>query len=197
MAIRPLVPAGIEIVLQAREFQSVRLNVLHASAGGNTPSAQELTLAARTVRQEIENWLVLYSAFVEFEYVKATDISQPEGQTAVDVFSAISGSRAGLPAPSNSAACVSISSVHGGRSGHGRIYQYGLVADNIEPGDTLKATYRAGVINMWSAINNQMTGAGLPLCVFSRKHLALYPWQSVYMDAPTDSQRRRLAGRGR
>jgi hypothetical protein len=198
MATRPLVPAGIEIVIYAKQEGTERLNVIHASANGNTPTAEELQTAAETVGNQIASNLSAWHSSVVFDKVVATDISQPEGPSYVfPIPTPNTGTAAGDAMPANAALVVSINSTHGGRSGHGRIYHFGLPSTLTGGGSFVSNGYRNLVQTTWHTISTVMTSAGLPLCVFSRKNLALYPWQGESVDTTIDSQRRRLPGRGR
>jgi hypothetical protein len=194
---RPIVPAGIEVVAKARQAGSDRLHVIHVSANDPTPSAAELQEAAEVLQSRIaespDNWAL----GVEWISVTATDISQLDGQQYTATFSPpLATTRTGVPMPGNVALVTSFRSTHGGRVGHGRVYNFGLVSTDLGSNGTVLAAVAAMWTSFWSTTSAAYTTSGLPLCVFSRKNLALYPVQAVVTEQNLDSQRRRLIGRG-
>jgi hypothetical protein len=195
---RPIVPAGIELVIHAKQNGSDRMHVIHASAAATHPTAGELQLAAETVAAAIGAGLGRWSTSVTFYTVVATDISQLDGQQYTYTMSPpLQGTQASQALPGNVALVTTFASTHGGRSGHGRVYNFGLTTNGLITPDTVSSSYADIWTSLWQGLSNALTGVGLPMCVFSRKNLALYPLQGVHTDPNLDSQRRRLVGRGR
>jgi hypothetical protein len=106
------------------------------------------------------------------------------------------------PAPLNVTAAVSFGTASRGRSYRGRIYQVALVVTQFA-GNQLTTFYRGQLITAYGALVSAVTTAGFTMSVVSRFHNKLprstgvaTTITSVSVDINTDSQRRRLAGRG-
>lgn len=99
--------------------------------------------------------------------------------------------------PGSVAFCVSLRTALAGRTTRGRKYYSGLAVGDVT-GNMFDAT-RAGVLvaavnSLISDLNGNLT----PLSIFSRTALTLVPvTAATQVDLAVDSQRRRLAGRGR
>jgi hypothetical protein len=132
------------------------------------------------------------------------DLSSADGATSVyQAGLPIAGVATGDPTlPLNVTAAVSFGTAKRGRSFRGRIYQIGMVISQVA-GSQLTSTYRAALIAAYGALVTAINGGDAVMSVVSRyankaprASGITTPITSVSVDINTDSQRRRLIGRG-
>jgi len=113
------------------------------------------------------------------------------------------GTRTSPALPMNVTAAIAEHTGLRGRSYNGRIYHVGMTADMVV-GSTLTSAMIAALLGSYNYLKANMTAATRPLSIVSKR--SLKAWRttgvatvvtSLSVDATTDSQRRRLPGRGR
>lgn len=195
MAFHPVVNTA-EIVLLSTFRGNERANVFHYQYNVH-PTSADLFALLETLRL---NLLPKIKPFTNnathFYELKGTDIDAPGLATAslsLDEF----GGNATASAPGNVAAVVSKRTAFTGRSHRGRWYTYDLPEGLID-GDTIQnallsllldfaaqmlLSYVAGAVTFKPVVASKKLGTPAPLV-------------SAIVDTITDSQRRRLTGRG-
>lgn len=190
----------IELVIEGTQFGEMRRNVLHAVTSGvvTDPDVDDAAAA-------VGAWLAssgvihLFSPTVTFQGIKATDISAAGGYQTYFNMANQAGEATGNPLPGGVACCVSLHTAHGGRSGRGRIYHYGMTVPMLDTSDgsLIESTSLGAIHNGYNDLVSAFDAIGPKLAVASRKLQIAYTVTSVTVDNKIDSQRRRLAGRGR
>jgi len=136
--------------------------------------------------------------------IRATDWSVPDGITSFLAPSAnVAGNNASSPMPLNVAICASHYSGLTGRSRRGRNYIGGLGENTVSVGDIITTANATNIMNAYNALRTALLGHGLVQVVASF-HTAGAPRVTgqgtaiafTAIDQYSDSQRRRLAGRG-
>jgi len=136
--------------------------------------------------------------------IRATDWSILDGATQLNVPSANVAGINGTPVlPLNVAMCVSHYTGRTGRSRRGRTYIPGLAENEVSVGDILTGSGRAAVLLAYANLRLALNGYGLAQVVASFRSggaprvtgLGTAVSTST-VDQFSDSQRRRLAGRG-
>jgi len=136
--------------------------------------------------------------------IRATDWSVPDGATQFNVPSAnIAGTNVSPQLPLNVAVCATHYTGLTGRSRRGRNYIPGLGESVVSVGDIVLAGMRTTIINAYQALTLAAIGVSIPFVVASFRAnnlpritgLGTVILQTA-VDQYSDSQRRRLAGRG-
>jgi hypothetical protein len=194
----PIAPGCIEVVIQAEQSGTERFNVLHCHVPTLSVSPSDITAAATAIQTAVLAHLSIWSDSVKFLNIRAQDKSMPGG-IIVDVPfpGGTTGTNGGTALPGNVAAVATLRTATGGRSGHGRVYMFGLVTQQVDPGDQVKGTYVTAVLAWFTDIQANLAFVSQTLAVFSRVHAVCHDLVTVTMDLNLDSQRRRLPGRGR
>lgn len=98
--------------------------------------------------------------------------------------------------PGNVAFCITLRTALSGRTTRGRKYFSGLAKTHVVANqyDVARAN---GLVSDIQSLIDDLAANGTPLCIFSPTALTLVPvTTATYVDLYTDSQRRRLTGRG-
>jgi len=136
--------------------------------------------------------------------IRATDWSVAEGATQLNVPSAnIAGSDVGAVMPMNVAVVASHYTGFTGRSKHGRNYIPGIGENVVAVGDIVGALFRNYIITAYTGMAISAIAANLAFVVASFNTLGARRVTGIgtlvtqtQVDQYSDSQRRRLAGRG-
>lgn len=136
--------------------------------------------------------------------IRATDVSVPEGITTLfSPYSQINGQVTVAKAPSNVAITASHYTGLTGRSRHGRTFIPGVAYNGVLPGDVIVTPVRLNVTNAYIALRASLAPFGLVHTVASfrsnklpRVHGLGTAISNTQVDQYSDSQRRRLTGRG-
>lgn len=184
-------------------------NVFHLKKGdGSTPTHAEMTTLALNAATNFANGPWSYTnggnCFVK---AQVRDISAgPGGDVVVDTTHAGNcGTSGGLVLPNNVALAISLHTALGGRSGRGRIYLMGLSGNVVSAPNAITNTTAGLMRDALNAWMGQVTGGTTySFGVLSKWHnkacraaAVFNAITSVSVDTTTDSQRRRLPGRGK
>lgn len=181
-------------------------NTLHFHADGSswTPETME-ALAVSLWQWRKLNLKDIQTPTCLLHEVRITDLTSdtapvvsyadPEGDEA--------GSAIAASLPNNVTFCVSFRTGNRGRSGRGRNYMVGLY-DGVTIGNTITSGYALQVVSAYSALDDVATDNSAAWGIVSYQHNGVVlttgnfqPVTSVLnVDLNSDSQRRRLAGRG-
>jgi len=101
------------------------------------------------------------------------------------------------PDPASATLSVSWRSGLAGRKYRGRFYTVGMVEAQSQDNDTVSSAYVITAGNIAAALLSDLLAAGIQLVIFHRVDNTLTPVISSIIENLVDSQRRRLAGRGR
>lgn len=115
----------------------------------------------------------------------------------LNISPALAGTRTQAPAPGNATVSVSWRTGLAGRRFRGRFYSVGLCEDQQNDNDTLVSTVVTGLSLAAATLRALMTGQGFNLCIFHAILNTFTPINASVVESLVDSQRRRLAGRGR
>lgn len=190
----------IELVIEGTQFGEMRRTVLHAVTSGTvTDPDVDDAAAALGAWLGSSGVLHLFSPTVTFQGIKATDITAAGGYQTYFNMANVAGEATGNSLPGGVACCVSLHTSHGGRSGRGRIYHYGMTAPMLDTADgsLIDTTSLGAIHNGYNDLVSAFDTVSAKLAVASRKLGIAFPVTSVTVDNKIDSQRRRLAGRGR
>jgi len=160
-----------------------------------------LTDAADTWRLGLR---ILQPATVAIAGIRATDWSSDTGGTSFQSPSVtVAGSDLQPALPQNVAMCVTHKTAKRGRSYRGRTYIPGLAEDVVATGDLLLAAKKTAALVAYSSFDLELLAAGFTRVVASFHTLGAArvigvgtPVTVSSIDQYSDSQRRRLAGRG-
>lgn len=190
----------IELVIEGTQFGEERRTVLHA-VQGSTVTDPDVDDAAAAVGAWLASSGVihLFSPTVTFQGIKATDISVAGGYQSYFNMANQAGEATGNSLPGNVSCCMSLHTGHPGRSGRGRIYHYGMTTPMLDTTDgslvdsSSLGALHSGYLDLISAFDS----ISPKLAVASRKLGVAYTVTTITADNKIDSQKRRLAGRGR
>lgn len=207
---RPFIPVpnvcSVELIYTVGGF--VMENVLHVQGG--TPFDLDGLKAVRGLVDSWDNtsWKNLRSTSVYLSRIRTKaldDLGSPTEDYALP--SPRQGGLTNAPTALNATFAIKLSTGLTGRSYRGRLYLPGLVAPDITNGVTLlQARADAAVTSLNLLISTLIAHSpSWKLCVVS--YMTNHNWRAtgvatsisnaVYTDLNVDSQRRRLAGRGR
>lgn len=180
------------------------MNVLHYQGDGPVTEVGLNALGQHLVEWWIAEGAAMSVNGVSLEYIELTDVSVEDGiQITYTTDLPVPGG-ANVPVlPGNVTLAIKELSALGGRSNRGRIFMVGIISTGIA-GDTISAGYQSDI----QAAYEELFGAtfsddGFHLAVVSYCHNG--DWRttatvnqvvSMTVDRTTDSQRRRLSGRG-
>lgn len=136
--------------------------------------------------------------------IRSIDWSVPDGATVLTVPSAsVAGSNANPILPLNVAICASHYTGLTGRSRRGRNYIPGIGENDVATGDVILAAARTVIVGAYQALRTDLLAAGFVQVVASfhangapRANGQGTAVLTTQIDQYSDSQRRRLAGRG-
>lgn len=146
----------------------------------------------------------IQASYTSIAGIRATDWSVPNGLTQFTAPSATpAGSNLSNPMPLNVAICASHYSGLTGRSRRGRNYMPGLGEDCVAVGDIIATARATTIMNAYAALRTNLLASNLVQIVASF-HANGAPRVTglgtavsfTAVDQYSDSQRRRLAGRG-
>jgi hypothetical protein len=117
----------------------------------------------------------------------------------------IAGTDAGFFVPNNVSFALKLATGLAGRSARGRWYAVGLTGNQVLNGVSLKTNYASTYVVALNALKQAYAAQGFTLCITSyrtnnawRAEAVSWPVSGIlYTDVNLDSQRRRLAGRGK
>lgn len=186
----------VEVVIKALNRGQQRVNVIHYSYGNNPrPTVAQLIALLNGVNTNVVTGLQDVSANTCVYYeLDARDIQDAGGAQASLAINR-TGSRAGGVAPGNVAIVMSKRSGIPGRRNRGRLYTHDLDETMID-GDNVTSSLQSllvqlGVDMLLALVSNYFTAA-----IASKTAGSSVPMTSVQFDTITDSQIRRLTGRG-
>lgn len=197
-------PRCAEAIIELSTPGGTALNVLNFQFG-TSYNQGDLNSLASAVDVEVGGQYVTY-----MNNESAYDQIHVRGLAATVDLEAFSNTYAGAgqaathPLPDNVAFCVSLRTGLTGRSARGRFYAAALDSSALSGGDTVSTTYANGIVSLIQNIQTAALTQGWQLVIISRQNnlvprttAVAYPVSVVeYTDLFTDSQRRRLKGRG-
>lgn len=188
----------VEVVLEAERGGRERRNVIHYHYDDPRPTVAELEALANDVANNVVgSQQGCTTGGTTWNRITATDIDGPAGATAsVSIFRAALVS--GNVLPGNVSICLTKRTGIRGGAYRGRFYLFDLNEawideDSINIGALPLLTGMAAAI---AAVRTGIAKAFTP-AVGSRTRFLSTPIQSITFDLVSDSQRRRLTGRGR
>lgn len=193
------IPSGIRTVLQCENVITGQelLNVFAFMAPGASVSSADCAAVNVFVGTW---WDTAYRHMCNGDVAGRQVVS-----TGTDVFPAAQatlglstvGDRAGTPPPSNLTFAVKFASGVASRRHRGRHYMLPAVEGDFV-NDRVTIGYKNAAVGAFNNLIASANTAGYPLVIMSLVAAALYPVSiAVAVDDVADSQRRRLAGRGR
>lgn len=180
-------------------------NVFNFRVADSAMTATALELAGKLVDWYAENLQALVPANVILQKVKMTNLDTADGYSLVFTTGLpLVGGDSATAAPNNVTAAIKFASAHRGRAGRGRAYFIGL--RNVDIASNVLDSVRAAAIKAaFSALLSIPMESGSAYLVIVSRVIAgiervvalVNDVISVDIDPTTDSQRRRLPGRGR
>lgn len=203
MAFQP-VQDGVQVLMNYRQYGQQMQNQFWVQVTDAIDDSLLKTIGNAFRDWADLNWTVNASGTAELNNILVTDMSIAGGKQVTVVPSIpITGEISGDGSPANVTATLSWRTGRSGRSYRGRTYFIGL-AESQTQGNQITAGTRTALLEMHAALITVVDTLGYRLCVCSRRTNnaprpigILTPILSVVMDGDVDSQRRRLAGRGR
>lgn len=194
----PIIPSGVKVTCRFTLFNQIIENVWGCHPGGTIDLAELQSIAADFASVTSSDLMPFLSSDVTFIDVEALDVSIASGINAVfTVDPPVVGSVDEPSSPSNVAVCISLVSAVGGRSGRGRKYFSGIQKSGVVA-DVVDTAITSALINYVGSLISTLSGNGHPLAILSPTTLALHDViGSQLTDSFSDSQRRRLVGRGK
>lgn len=202
MAFIPL-PNGLKVELKFNLAGQLMVNIFHVTTTEPIIEANLSAIAEVFVAAWAGNMSALQGAAVSLQEVVVTDVSEDEGIQVVytDALPEV-GTAAGDLLPFNVAVVSSNKSIYSGRSRRGRTYWGGFTEPNVG-GSTPVSAILLGILGfntelvteldainaVWGVASYQADGAPRTTALFT-------PFTAFSVDGVTDSQRRRLPGRG-
>lgn len=186
----------VEVVMEASRGGRERRNIIHYKWSGTAPTVAELeTLSQEVADNIINSQQAVTCVGTSWSRVTATDLHGPGGATAsVSIFR--TGTVNGAAAPGNVAFALSKRTGFRGPRFRGRIYLFDLPEGGITD-DTLDIGMLPLVTNFGGELMFSRVGGRFVPAVASRTGGFSTNLQSITFDLTSDSQRRRLTGRGR
>lgn len=207
MAFQP-VPNGVQTSLIYQWGGQICENVLgwHANAGFNATELQALDVSVAA------NWKAhiapVTSNLVTLLRVEGVNLGEATGpvDTTLPIAPAVGG-LAGASVPNNVTLAIAIRTPLRGRSYRGRIFHVGLAELQLADSTHVDSSEGVTILSAWRAFVNAVQ-TDIPAALFSvisrrndgveRPFGVVTPYSDFYLaDNALDSQRRRLAGRGR
>lgn len=187
----------VEVVMEANRGGRERRNVIHYGYNGFVPSVGQLEALCNEVANNVINSQQAITCDPTlWNRVTATDLrSGGLGATAsVSIYRV--GTFVGACAPGNVALCLTKRSGIRGPSHRGRFYMFDLPEGGLDD-DTVTLGMLPYLTNLSGELQYTRVGGIFYPAIASRVIGLCYPIQSITFDLITDSQRRRLTGRGR
>lgn len=200
-------PFGVQVEMRYTFLGNLCENVFHVLV----PDEENPTLATLTAIATVfgewwdDNVKTIQSANATLREVYAKDISQESGsEYAYTTGLPADGSNVYEAEPGSVTLCVSLRTARSGRSYRGRSYVIGLTENQVN-GNQVTSVAAAAWLAAYDALVASFESSAYSLAVLSRVNAgvtrpvaALEPIiNAVLVDNNVDSQRRRLAGRGR
>jgi len=198
-------PFGIKVEVSWETGSGVAVCVHFVSK--TTPSAVSATDLSNAI-SAFDGWRtdmrIVQPAAVVIAGIRATDWSVPDGITAFTVPGANpAGTNLTALLPLNVALCATHYTGRTGRSRRGRNYIPGIGEGLVSTGDIILASGRNNIVNAYTALRTDLLASGLVQVVASfftngapRVNGQGTAVSTTVVDQYSDSQRRRLAGRG-
>jgi len=164
----------------------------------------ELANIAEAFRVAWNTWRTFLSNTARLNQIVATDVDAEDGiQYTFDMATNQGGTQAGVPTPNNVAICQSLYTGRIGRSYRGRKYWGGFLYSGVTVGGTISTTIANGLNSGLQALDLELGSYGWKVGIASyikdgepRTEGVITPVISWGVDPVSDSQRRRLPGRG-
>lgn len=135
----------------------------------------------------------LFVSEIEVRYLGA--ITGPS--TQLFITPAMNGGNSTQSMPGNVAFCMRLSTALSGRQYRGRKY-FGGIPTTAVTGNGIDLTFAGNLAAACEDLRADLVTNGTPMAVVSKTHGTVAPVTSIgFFDLNVDSQRRRLAGRGR
>jgi len=197
-------PNILKVALSGNVGGEELVNTLHYGRPTAWDTTDMLTVATGVYDWWVANMAPLVCDNSGFNLSQATDLTT-RTSASVTYSHALTGGTISTPAaPNNVAVCVTLRTDNRGRSYRGRNYVGGIPLSQILGGLYIESTYANEIKEAYEALIGEDFGVGAVWGVLSRtldKVLrdegVLTEITSVSVDLALDSQRRRLAGRGR
>lgn len=202
MAFIPL-PNGIKVELKFTMGGELMVNVFHVTSVNPLITANLTDVCIAILSAWNDNMKPLQGAGVSLQEIVATDVSEEDGEQLVYVTGLpTAGTATGDLLPANVAVVSSNKSVYTGRSRRGRTYWGGFTEPNMA-GSVPVTAVLTGILGFNNDFVTALDGADLVWGVASyvsegtpRVTALFTPFTAFTVDQVSDSQRRRLPGRG-
>jgi len=200
-----LLPYGMRVVLEYTLNGEAVINVYHVIK--TTPVAV-LSLDLPAVAAIFNTFRLgmrpVQSAALSMVGIEVTDISVVGGfQYNTGAVATPGGTNVADATPNNVAICVSLQTARSGRSFHGRSYQAGVTETMLTSLNLVTAATATTMLTQFDNLRANLLASNYALVVASyfadkvqRTEVLPTPVLNFSIDSPTDSQRRRLPGRG-
>lgn len=179
-------------------------NVLHVDCGHSPILADVATVGSALVGWWNSHGKTITPAGLSLMGLKIKSLATADGfQIVYNTGLPVSGVASGSMLPNNVTVAIRFGTAWSGRSSTGRLFHLGLVSDFVTAG-LLNVSGINALKTNYEALVTALTTAGMALQVVS--YVADNAWrtvgqhrtiETVSVDANSDSQRRRLPGRGR
>lgn len=198
------VPNCFQVTMNATWLGQEVQNVFHVRTDFDDPPPLPSVVATTFINWAVAELIPLVSDQVTYRSVIVTDISVPNGAQFSGAFPpASTGDQVSPSMPSGVTVAVSWRTGFSGRSFRGRSYHIGLVESQVDANEVASATL-ASLSGAYAQLVTDCATDGFPLVVASRYtngaprvNGIITNILSLIIDPSIDSQRRRLAGRGR
>lgn len=202
MAFIPL-PNGLKVELKFTLAGQLMVNVFHVTSTQAIISANLSAIAAAFYTAWDANMRPLQGVATGLQEIVVTDVSQDDGiQVVYTTGLPAAGTATGDLLPFNVAMVSSNKSLNTGRSRRGRTYWGGFTEPNFA-GSTPVTAVLTGILAFNNDLVSELGGIGATWGVASyvsagvpRVTALFTPFTAFTVDGVTDSQRRRLPGRG-
>lgn len=194
----PIIPSAVKVTVRFTLFNQIIENVWGCHPAGAIDFAELTAIANDFASVAASDLMPALSQAVTLIDATALDISVASGvQSTFTVSPPVAGGVATDAYPSNVAFCLGLVTAAGGRSGHGRKYFSGIPVGLVVE-DVVDSGFIDDMINYVGALISTTAGNAHPVAVLSPTLLAVNDViGSRVADSFSDSQRRRLAGRGK
>ena len=194
------IPDGVRVVIQAEETtdHTELLHVIHVRVPTPPPDYAACLSIAQIVATWWQNqYRSICNNKVTLRQVVATGMNAvPAAQATVT--SSVAGFLGGVPLTPSIALCLKLATNLTGRRQRGRVYLWPADVGVLQDEQSFVAPYVAAAIGTWTTLGSALAAGGYIWSIASLVDVALHPiTRVVAVDTIIDSQRRRLAGRGR
>lgn len=197
-------PGVIKVALSGNVGGEELVNTLHFSREAEWTVPDMLTVATGVFDWWVANVAPLVCDNSGFSVCQATDLTTRTSPVATYSHALVGGGISTEAAPNNVALCVTLGTDARGRSYRGRNYIGGIPLSQILGGLYVESTYANEMRDAYAALIGEDFGVGANWGVLTRRADGALRAEgyttlitNIRVDLALDSQRRRLAGRGR